>query len=99
MHKKDTLNIKLIKKKKQLFCCFIVEIRCRQVVYFLLRTILAVQMGAMMAGQISALSPDYVKAKIAAGRMFKLFSRTPVIQSDSEEGLQPVSVTAFYIFV
>jgi hypothetical protein len=52
-------------------------------------------MGAMMAGQLSALTPDYVKAKIAAGRMFKLFNRVPVIQSDSEEGLQPVSITPF----
>ena len=59
--------------------------------YFLYRTILAVQMGAMMAGQISALTPDYLKAKAAAGRLFKLFDRVPVIQSDSKEGLQPVS--------
>ena len=55
------------------------------------RTILAVQMGAMMAGQISAMTPDYLKAKVAAGRLFKLFDRVPVIQSDSDEGLQPVS--------
>ena len=48
-------------------------------------------MGAMMAGQISALTPDYVKAKVAAARMFKLFDRVPVIESDSDEGLQPVS--------
>ena len=48
-------------------------------------------MGAMMAGQISALTPDYLKAKAAAGRLFKLFDRVPVIQSDSKEGLQPVS--------
>ena len=58
---------------------------------FLLRTILAVQMGAMMAGQISALTPDYVKAKVAAARLFKLFDTRPVIQSDSDEGLKPVS--------
>lgn len=56
------------------------------------RTILAVQMGAMMAGQISALTPDFVKAKIAAGRLFKLFDRAPVIQSDSDGGLKPVSM-------
>ena len=48
-------------------------------------------MGAMMAGQISALTPDYVKAKVAAARFFKLFDTTPVIQSDSDEGLKPVS--------
>ena len=57
-------------------------------------------MGAMMAGQLSALTPDYVKAKEAAGRLFKLFDRTSVIQSDSTEGLQPVCITllnSFYI--
>lgn len=48
-------------------------------------------MGAMMAGQISALTPDYVKAKVAAGRLFKLFDRIPLINSDSDEGLHPVS--------
>lgn len=48
-------------------------------------------MGAMMAGQMSALTPDYVKAKMAAARLFKLFDTIPIIQSDSEEGLKPVS--------
>ncbi len=56
-------------------------------------------MGAMMAGQLSALTPDYVKAKIAAGRLFKLFDRTPIIQSDSKEGLQPVCGSSLYIYV
>ncbi|CAB4016568.1 multidrug resistance 1-like [Paramuricea clavata] len=63
-----------------------------------MKTILAVQMGAMMAGQLSALTPDYVKAKEAAGRLFKLFDRTPVIQSDSTEGLQPNTNEGFVEF-
>lgn len=58
-------------------------------------------MGAMMAGQVSALTPDYVKAKIAAGKLFKLFDEVAVIQSDSEEGLKPVcvSVVTFLSFL
>ena len=62
-----------------------------ELVRSLIRTVLAVQMGAMMAGQFSALTPDYVKAKVAAGRLFKLFDRIPLINSDSDEGLHPVS--------
>ncbi|CAB3983659.1 Multidrug resistance 1 [Paramuricea clavata] len=53
-----------------------------------MKVVLAVQMGAMMAGQISAFTPDYMKAKIAAARMFKIFDRIPGIRSDSNEGLQ-----------
>lgn len=55
------------------------------------RIILAVQMGAMMIGQITAFSPDYLKAKIAAARMFKIFDALPEIQSDSDKGLTCVS--------
>ena len=47
-------------------------------------------MGAMMAGQIAAFTPDFMKAKIAAARMFKIFDRIPGIQSDSDEGLKVV---------
>ena len=59
---------------------------------------MAVQMGAVMVGQIAAFTPDYMKAKIAAARMFKLFDRIPGIQSDSEEGLQVlVSLSMIHI--
>ncbi|XP_028400885.1 multidrug resistance protein 1-like isoform X2 [Dendronephthya gigantea] len=63
-----------------------------------MKTVLAVQMGAMTAGQISALTPDYVKAKIAAARLFKLFDTTPIIQSDSEEGLKPSTSEGYIEF-
>ena len=43
-----------------------------------------------MLGQISALSPDYEKAKIAAARLFKIFDRKSLIDSSSEDGLTPV---------
>lgn len=53
-------------------------------------------MGAMMVGQISAFTPDYMKAKVAAARLFKIFDRIPVIQSDSIDGL---SVVSFWLIV
>ena len=59
---------------------------------------MAVQMGAVMVGQIAAFTPDYMKAKIAAARMFKLFDRIPGIRSDSDEGLQVlVSLSMIHI--
>ena len=47
-------------------------------------------MGCMMVGQITAFTPDFMKAKIAAARMFKLFDTIPGIRSDSDNGLQVV---------
>lgn len=47
-------------------------------------------MGGFVLGQISALSPDYEKAKIAAARLFKIFDRKSPIDSSSEDGLTPV---------
>ena len=44
-----------------------------------------------MVGQITAFTPDYMKAKIAAARMFKIFDRIPGIRSDSHQGLKLVS--------
>jgi len=43
-------------------------------------------------GQVSAFSPDYVKARIAAARLFKLFDRVPLIDSSCNEGNTPVSM-------
>ena len=39
-------------------------------------------MGTMMVGQASAFQPNYNKAVIAAGRIFKLLDRKPLIDSD-----------------
>jgi len=41
-------------------------------------------------GQVSALAPDYDKAKVAAARLFKIFDRKSLIDSSSENGLRPV---------
>ena len=45
-----------------------------------------------MLGQLSAISPDYEKAKIAAARLFKIFDRKSAIDSSSEDGLKPVRI-------
>ena len=53
---------------------------------------MVVMISAFMVGHMSALSPDYAKAKIAAARLFKLFDNITPIDSASEDGLKPVSV-------
>ena len=49
-------------------------------------------MGGFVLGQVSALSPDYEKAKVAAARLFKIFDRKSAIDSSSEDGLRPVRI-------
>lgn len=47
-------------------------------------------MGGFTLGQVSALTPDYEKARVAAARLFKIFGRKSLIDSSSENGLRPV---------
>ena len=54
------------------------------------RVVLSIVVGGAVLGQLSAISPDYEKAKIAAARLFKIFDRKSPIDSSSEEGLTPV---------
>ena len=54
------------------------------------RVVLSIVMMGFVLGQISALSPDYEKAKVAAARLFKIFERKTLIDSSSEDGLRPV---------
>ncbi|EDO33275.1 predicted protein [Nematostella vectensis] len=53
------------------------------------RVVMCIVIAGLVAGQISSLSPDYQKARTAAGKIFKLLDRTPAIDSASENGLQP----------
>ena len=53
---------------------------------FNIRVIIGIQFGAMTAGQVASFAPDYMKAKMAAGRILDLFDRTPVIDSYSDAG-------------
>lgn len=55
----------------------------------MMKVIMCVMICAMMIGRVSAFSPDYAKAKIAAARLFKLFDNTTPIDSSSEDGLRP----------
>ena len=53
----------------------------------------------MMVGRVSAFSPDYAKAKIAAARLFKLFDTMTPIDSWSEDGLRPVSIAEVTVWI
>ena len=59
---------------------------------FVVRVVLSIMMGGFVLGQVSALSPDYEKAKVAAARLFKIFDRKSAIDSSSEDGLTPVRI-------
>ena len=58
--------------------------------------VLAILVGGLVLGQISAFAPDYVKAKVAAARLFKIFDRGSFIDSSSEDGLKPVRVFFYF---
>jgi len=58
-----------------------------------IKVVLSIVVGGAVLGQLSAISPDYEKAKIAAARLFKIFDRKSAIDSSSEDGLTPSSVT------
>lgn len=56
------------------------------------KVILSTVFGAMIAGQISSMAPDYLAAKISAARCFAILDRTPVIDSYDESGDKPSDV-------
>ena len=47
--------------------------------------------GAMQLGRIAGFAPDYVKAKIAAARIFELLDDSPAIDISLEDGEKPVT--------
>lgn len=58
-----------------------------------MKVVLSIVMGGFVLGQVSALSPDYEKARVAAARLFRIFDRRTLIDSSSEDGLTPSTVT------
>lgn len=54
----------------------------------MIKVMMSIQFGAMTAGQLASFAPDYVKAKVAAGRILDLFDRVPAIDSYSKEGIK-----------
>ncbi|XP_047125214.1 ATP-dependent translocase ABCB1 isoform X2 [Hydra vulgaris] len=50
------------------------------------KVVFAVVFGALIAGQISSMAPNYMEAKISAARMFKLLDKIPMIDSFSSCG-------------
>jgi len=62
----------------------------------------ALILGTMMVGQASAFQPNYNKAVIAAGRIFKLLDRKPLIDShtgSNASGLRLVCKVNLYMYV
>ena len=54
----------------------------------------------MIAGQISAMAPDYIAAKVSAARCFAILDREPVIDAYSTEGKTLVrKPVAFFCFL
>ncbi|XP_025895193.1 phosphatidylcholine translocator ABCB4-like isoform X2 [Nothoprocta perdicaria] len=50
----------------------------------------AIVFGAMALGQSTSFTPDYAKARMSAAHLFRLFERTPSIDSYSEQGEKPL---------
>lgn len=46
----------------------------------------------MAVGQVSSFAPDYAKAKVSAAHVIMIIEKTPLIDSYSTGGLQPVSL-------
>jgi len=65
---------------------------CSAIIFYSFRVFVAIVIGCMRLGQVSAFTPDYEKARIAAARLFKIFDRKTLIDTSSEDGLTPVRV-------
>ena len=53
--------------------------------------------GAMQLGRIAGFATDYVKAKLAAARIFELLDDSPAIDVSLEDGEKPVNAHEFII--
>ncbi|XP_065655130.1 ATP-dependent translocase ABCB1 isoform X3 [Hydra vulgaris] len=50
------------------------------------KVVLATVFGAMIAGQIASMAPNYVAAKVSAARLFQLLDKVPKIETFSNSG-------------
>lgn len=75
---------------QRIICCFsaynFIEL------FFSRRVLMSIIMGALVVGQLAAMSPDFRKGTIGAAHLLKLFSRVPPIDSFSDKGVRPVSI-------
>lgn len=62
------------------------------------KCLMAVIFGAFSVGQASSFVPDYATAQIAASRLFRLFDRTPPIDSYDESGEKPENMDGHFTF-
>ena len=56
------------------------------------RVFLAIVYGGLAIGQATAFIPNLTRAKLSANRIFFMLDRKPVIDTYSDEGIEPVSV-------
>ena len=63
------------------------------------RVILSTVFGAMIAGQISSMAPNYIEAKVSAARCFNILDRVPEIDAYSPEGRRLVSVVVLNVLI
>ena len=56
------------------------------------RVFFAIAFSGLAFGQASTLLPDYAKAQLGAGHIYKILDAVPAIDSYSEEGSQLVSI-------
>lgn len=55
------------------------------------RVIFSTVFGAMIAGQVASMAPDYVSAKVSAARCFAILDREPLIDAYDPKGEKLVS--------
>jgi ATP-binding cassette subfamily B (MDR/TAP) protein 1 len=63
-----------------------------------LRTLYAISFTAGSMGFASAYFPEYIKAKLAAGLIFKMLEETPVVDNLSDEGLRAKNIEGHVSF-
>ena len=66
--------------------------------WFLVRIVIAATFGSMIAGQSLSFTPDYLSAKVSAGRLFKLLDQKSAIDVNDETGQKKVYNFIFKIF-
>lgn len=54
------------------------------------RIVISATFGSMIAGQALSFTPDYLSAKVAAGRLFKLFDTKSTIDVNDTSGITKV---------
>ena len=54
---------------------------------------MAIVVTSLTIGRLSTYAPESGKARLAAAQIFQIINREPVIDSHSDKGIKPVSVS------